>query len=1169
MSDLALMTDRAPMMPDATLADDRVRARIREDLRSTLIIEAAAGTGKTTALVSRIVAVIAGGLTELNRIVAVTFTEKAAGELKLRLRAEIESGRHDTQRLDAAARARLDGALEQLEEAHIGTIHSFCADLLREWPIAAGLDPVFEIAPEENARMLFEAAFERWFAEALAAPGPALTRILRRRELADRDGPRPLLAAAARTLVEWRDFDAPWRPEEFDRCAAIDALVDDILAADDLAASADERDWLRRAFAQLARPVREAIRLEAVQPRDYDILEDTLIRLLAGNQGHWRWKGFGDQFGTMTRVEALARRDDLRRRLEEFRERAGANLAPLLRDELWPVVDYYDEAKRRAGRLDFLDLLLLTRNLVRDHADVRAELQGRFSHIFVDEFQDTDPLQAEILMLLAADNAAVADWRAAIPVPGKLFVVGDPKQSIYRFRRADVALYQEIKQHLCAHGAAVEHLSVSFRAVPAIQTLVNHAFAPLMPVESETHPAYAPLQPYRSEFAAQPAIVVLPVPHPYSKIGRITDWSIEESLPEAAAAYIEWLVKESGWTVAERDQPDRRVPIRPRHICLLFRRLSSWRGGRAQDMTRAYVRALEARHLEHVLVRGGSFHQREEVEAVRNALNAIERPDDEFSVYATLRGPFFALSDGALLNFRHTFGSLHPFRPLPSAIPADLAEVRDALTVLRELHRGRNRRPAAETIGRLLAATRAHAGIANWPTGEQALANLRRLMDSARRYESSGATSLRGFIDLLEARAEREEAGDSPVVEDGTEGVRIMTVHSAKGLEFPVVMLADLTCNETRDAVRYVEPQARLCVQVLAGARARQLLDHQVEANRRDEEEAIRLLYVATTRARDLLIIPAVADERRQGWLGRLAPVIYPAPDQGLVPLARSAPGCPEFRSDLAGVRPPEAVNCGPGVAPGLHQPERGDHRVVWWDPALLRLDVRETMGLRQTVILQADEANGRSEAGKLEYQNWRRESETLLAAGAAPSLRVTTATATAAAGALPITAAAAAVEVIELERSRERPRGPRFGSLVHALLARVPLDADAAQIRAAANFLARALGAPAEEVEAATAAVTVALAAPILRRAAAASKLRRETPLVMRLADGTLVEGVTDLAFLETDADGAPVWTVIDFKTDADLGDRLDEYRAQVAIYTTAIARATASRARGIVLMV
>jgi ATP-dependent helicase/nuclease subunit A len=225
------------------------------------------------------------------------------------------------------------------------------------------------------------------------------------------------------------------------------------------------------------------------------------------------------------------------------------------------------------------------------------------------------------------------------------------------------------------------------------------------------------------------------------------------------------------------------------------------------DVTRAYVRALEARRIPHVLVGGRSFHECEEIIALHNALTAIEWPDDELSVFATLRGPFFALSDEALLLFRQYVeedGSarvrrLNPMRPIDrAAIPAAMSELADALELLRDLHIGRNRRPIAQTITMLLDAVRAHAGIALWPTGDQALANAQRLIDMARQFER-GASSFRAFVNKLEMDAERGEADEAPIVEEGTEGVRLITVHKAKGLQFPVVVLADPTCSAARD----------------------------------------------------------------------------------------------------------------------------------------------------------------------------------------------------------------------------------------------------------------------------------------------------------------------------------------------------------------------------------
>jgi ATP-dependent exoDNAse (exonuclease V) beta subunit len=567
-----------------------------------------------------------------------------------------------------------------------------------------------------------------------------------------------------------------------------------------------------------------------------------------------------------------------------------------------------------------------------------------------------------------------------------------------------------------------------------------------------------------------------------------------------------------------------------------------------------------------VLVRGGTINEREEVEALRNALAAIERPDDELAVFATLRGPLFALADGALLEFRETIGSLHPFRKLADG--QSLREIAEALKVLRELHRGRNRRPIADTIARLLSATRAHAGIAIWPTGEQALANVMRLMDMARRYEAqSGATSLRGFVDELEARAEREQAGEVPVVEEGTEGVRIMTVHRAKGLEFPVVILADITCNETaQDARRYVDTEQRLCALRLAGCAPRELLDRNDEELRRDGEESVRVLYVATTRARDLLVVPVVGDERQDGWLGKLSGALYPGVRDARSPLARRPPGCPEFGALPVGTRPSNAHANSPGVAAGMHRPELGEHRVVWWDPSLLKLNARETMGLRQSKLLQADAKNTRSEQGRCEYEAWRTRRDELLKQGETPTLRVSTATELSMV--LPVSQfpEAAEIQIEEVPRTLARPHGTRFGTLVHSILSRVAIAADAAEIKAASTFYGRTLGASTEEIEAAGEAVASALRSPLMRRAATASEVRRECALTVMLDDGIIVEGVADLAFVEG---GERHWIIVDFKTDLEFSGRLDEYRTQLALYLRAVRQATGLAARGILLWI
>ncbi len=577
-------------------------------------------------------------------------------------------------------------------------------------------------------------------------------------------GPRLVLKRAGADLIEQRDFDGAWRRDPFDRERTIDAVVDRLSKLGDYVTQADQKDdYLVQNLAQVRRFVSELRAKQAVRgSRDYDGLEAELRDLIKGKPGKsWNWKGNSRGFRNASlRREILEQRDQLREDLTVLLDVIDADLASCLYRELRPLVTAYEELKTRSGKLDFLDLLLLTRNLLREDRTVRNELQQRFTHLLVDEFQDTDPLQADILMLLSADDPAERDPARARPIPGKLFVVGDPKQSIYRFRRADVALYEATKKRLLSVGAELIHLTTSFRSVPSIQEAVNSAFEPLMRgSEDGSQASYVPLSPFREEPDGRPTVVALPVPRPYSDWGKIVKFRIEESIPDAVGAFVDFLINKSGFTITERERPNEKVPVQARHVCLLFKRFQQF----GEDVTKRYVTALEVRQVPHVLVGGRSFHAREEVMAIRNALLAIEWPDDELSVYATLRGPFFAITDDALLAFRHQHARLSPLRSFKDEELNELTrEVAEALTVLGRLHRGRNRRPIADTLTQLLEATRAHAGVAIWPTGEQALGNLLRVLDLARRFEASGATSFRSFVTRLEEEAERGGAAEAP-----------------------------------------------------------------------------------------------------------------------------------------------------------------------------------------------------------------------------------------------------------------------------------------------------------------------------------------------------------------------------------------------------------------------
>ncbi len=1176
------------------LTDAEARHRIETALDTSLLVEAAAGTGKTTQLIRRLVAVLEHGQATVDGLVAVTFTRKAAGELKLRLRQQLDErrtvlagiadgkkGPGITSASDPlVARQRLEEALARLEEAHIGTIHAFCADILRQRPVEAGIDPGFAEVDEDESARIYDRAFRGWIERRLEERPEGLRRALSR--LASQrapDGASPIdrLRNAGRTLVDWRDFDTPWRREPFDRAVAIDRLFGVVGSLAELyGVATNPRDYLRRALepAEALRAWWAATQTVAQgrsahtgnpnlgrRERDDDEAEARLIGLLRELRRNVGWKGRGRWYADgVERDSALATRKSAIESLDAFRREADADLAALLRAELGTVVDDYEALKRQRGRVDFLDLLLATRRLIVEHAAVRQSLQQRYSHIFVDEFQDTDPLQAEILLLLAADDPAVSDWREVRPAAGKLFLVGDPKQSIYRFRRADVAFFQDLKDRLFSAGVEGVFLTRSFRSVAPVQHAVNAAFAPIMTGDREEAQArYVPLDPVRPAPTDRPSLVALPVPAPYN-YNAITGRAVEAGQPSIVAAWISWLIDESGWTI---DDPDTHTatPIRPRHIAILFRRFMSW----GRDVSRAYTRALEERGVPHLLVGGRSFHQREEVETLRAALVAVEWPEDELAVFATLKGGLFAVPDDVLLRFRESMGRLHPFRQLPADLEPGFAPIVDALRLLRRLHIQRNHVPMAETVRRLLEATRAYAGFALRPAGNQVLANAQRIRELARSFERRGGLSFRGFVERLNDEAEGASAGYAPALEEGADGVRIMTVHAAKGLEFPIVILADITARLTPfEANRHIDSNRGLHAERLLGCAPWELLDQAEREKARDTAEGVRLAYVAATRARDLLAIPAVGDKPfTGGWTEPLNRVIYPP--ENAFRSALPAPGCPPFGPASVLSRPQRfdgETEC--SVQPGSHTSDEGSTTgsttVVWWDPALLGAPEKSRLGLHQEQILSPDDAGADSD-GLRSYRAWKAGHLDAVDRGSEPSRKVA---AVGDAGE-PSDLYLLDVQVERVPRQSNRPAGPRFGTLVHQILRDVPFDAEEAAISALARLHGRVLMATDCEVEAAVGAVAATLGHPLLRAAANAESHYREAPFLVPDDNGTVIEGTLDLAF--RNADGS--WVVIDFKTDIQVAGLEERYRAQVAWYVSALQRLTGSPARGVLLSV
>ena len=445
------------------------------------------------------------------------------------------------------------------------------------------------------------------------------------------------------------------------------------------------------------------------------------------------------------------------------------------------------------------------------------------------------------------------------------------------------------------------------------------------------------------------------------------------------------------------------------------------------------------------------------------------------------------------------------------------------------------------------------------------LANVSHVAELARRYEAEGGISFRGFLEDLREHAETGDAAEAPILEEGSDGVRLMTVHKAKGLEFPVVILVDITAKLHRaSASRYLDAGRELCAIQLAGCSPTDLIEHEQDELRRDAAEGARLAYVAATRARDLLVIPAVGDGEREGWIQSLNSAIYPPMETRRE--AQKASGCVEFKSkDSVLLRPDGDPANASTVCPGLHV--LAETSIVWWDPHVLTLGAEPSLGIRKPDLIVKDVAPAVLESGLKTYNTWRQNRDGAAAKGSRPSIQPQTAAHVRRAGPSgpADTSTVAAIdpqkwpklEIIELPRATGRPTGRRFGSLVHAVLATVPLDAERDVIVRLTRTHGRILGCSLEELESAVEIVQTVLAHPLLQRALEAAKsnrCRREVPISLLDPSGQLIEGVIDIVFDDGDAS-----FVVDFKTDDEIRAAAAGYERQVGIYAAALRQCTA----------
>jgi ATP-dependent exoDNAse (exonuclease V) beta subunit len=1082
--------------------DTATRKAIVERLHDTLFVEAGAGSGKTQSLVNRVLALVtADDGVPMREIVAVTFTEKAASELRDRIRKALERtarGGGDVPGPEAMTRAR--DALDELDAAAISTLHAFAQRLLVEHPIEAGLPPRVEVLDEIASQVAFDDRWTRFLDRMLDDEALERALLLGLHAGLDRDKLRDLAVAcnANWDLVAARIYAEP-DPPPFDvsslvsEVRALAALSTACADPDDLMAAqlGPLADWLDRF--ERAPDEYEQLRLVTELANGYPKLRATV-----GRQENWQPAGI-NVADVKARVKAL--RDDAAAPGHAVTEGAARRLA-------WEIAQFTVEEARlrqRSGRLEFHDLLVLAREMLRDPEHgwaVRGYLRARYTHLLLDEFQDTDPIQWDLAALLASDDpdAGGVAWDAIAVDPGRLFVVGDSKQSIYRFRRADIAAFLRARH---AFGTDPEHLTHNFRTVAPAIAFVNHVFGDLITATPDSQPAYVPLHAQRGEPTVGPAVALLGVD---AHDDELNADELRECEADDVVATIQRAVAD-GWTVARSVDGVDEVwePCRLGDICVLLPARTSL--GQLED---ALERAgIPARAETSSLVYGTR-----EIRDLLMVLQAVDDPTDELSLVSALRSPVFGCGDDDLYTyFVDHHGRWNHTAPLPDTLPPD-HPVGIAMRALAEWHAARVWLAPSELLDRIVRDRRVlEIGFAEGRPRDL-WRRVRFVIDQARAFSEVEGGSLRDFLRWADLQgAEGARVVETVLPETDDDAVRILTIHGAKGLEFPITIVSGMTTQAVRrrPGLQLVFPHDSdtYALKVSAKVTTDEFDRYQPIDEQMDFHEKLRLLYVAATRARDHLVVSMHRKDRsppedRAGWTH--AELLWAA--------AKTAPDWTPLAGTPNNAEPSRAV---PG---GRRQP------LPAWD-------------------------------------EWLEAREVALAAGSVPRARSATAIATAAAEAAEAAAAtdpglAKDPRDLELPPWTKGRYGTAIGRAVHAVLQTVDL-ATGDGIDATAAAQAAAEGVLGHEHRIAALA-RAALATDVVREAVAWG-FRREMYVATNFGD-TILEGYVDLVY-RTNAG----LVVVDYKTDAwtsdtDLDDKLARYRLQGASYALALEAATAERA-------
>ena len=1105
------------MSGSSPLVDDAARERIsRTALRETLFVEAGAGTGKTTQLVARVVNLVLREGVPLRHLAAITFTEAAGAELRDRIRQELEEvvAAHP----DGPDREAAEAALADADGAAIGTLHSFALRILGEHPLDVGLPPRVEVLDEVSSQLAFE---DRWrgFVDDLY-DDPTAEDLLLTTAMLD------LAIEASPHRGSLKDVATVFG-DNWDRLDGLEPDPGPLPTPDwpALARAVDDLEGVVHGCCADDDNLLVAI-TDQIVPQARTVLDDPdphrRLQLLRQWVGGWKG-GRSGRKGNWIAVEAATARaaaDAVGAAGEAIRLAVIDAVLQRLRVRLVRFTLDEAERRRREGRLEFHDLLVLARELVRTSPRARAALHERYRRLLLDEFQDTDPIQVEVATRIAAATARpdvdqAEQWVDVEVEAGRLFFVGDPKQSIYRFRRADITLFMAARDAFAGDGAVA--LVQNFRTVAPILDWVNHVFGALMADEvPDAQPGYRPLHAVRTELEGDHRVVLLGGVRPK---GTKAPALRSEEAADVARAIAAIRSDPAAWPV-ERTRPapgeSRWRPAVLADITILLPTRTSL--GFLED-------ALDELAIPYRVDTGTLVYDTQEIRDALSVLAAIDDPSDEISLVAALRSPLYACSDADLFSFVAAGGRWNLRRPTPEALAQDHPVV-VALAHLRELAGERWWEEPSALLQRLFEDREAFALGLGHRRPREVWRRLRFLVDQARQFEESGGHGLRGFLRWAALQAEETSRVHEPLLpETDDEAVSIKTVHGAKGLEFPITVVSGLTTRpgNVRKGVTVLWDDDQPSIAFRKDSATENFdrrADYEAEM---DDHERQRLLYVACTRARDHLLVCTHHAEGARGHGATLAELSDGLTDD----LVRRLP------DDLV-IEVPVAVP----AAAGRVTTDEVDDRPRWRAKraALLRRNQHPRF-LSATAVARLGQA----------------EAATADAADAVDDLALDL---VALEEETPDDTATAVDESGRPSFQRRRGRaGTAIGRAVHATLQLVDLTTgDEVDDLAVQQAFAEAIPDLAPTV--ATFA-RAALASDAVREAVASGRLWREAYVAAPLGDRA-VEGYVDLLY-----EGPDGLVIVDYKTDAvsseaEVDAKLDTYRLQLATYAEALAVST-----------